>query len=446
MSCIVYRIHGLLSRLVSGVPVGTNLGLFSLLWMLLSGRLLQSRGAIIPGLAALGLADDAVRRSWAALAYGRWQTSSLLTSYQQIVGEEGHWQAHRHGGYRPVACDLVGFFRPRLVGCPTKHYLSAAGKALPAICLGMAGRVGSVGGQRLAMPCLLVRSEPTDQSEADLQVRLLQQTDAQLAEDELIVNDRGFVLKHLQEAGVTRYVGRAPLNFTARRAFLPEYAGHGRPPEWGAVVRPLARTYKDRTIAATAPDRVQTWSIGTTQEILTLRAHFFDNLVRSDQKPGTDVETFTCAVLYDPRYKEPLVLCTPLSLSGPDLQALYRDRWPIEGLPLTAKQMLGAARQFVFAEPSRQRLPELALLVGSLLSYVAATQPAVPTGFWDRAPKPTSGRLRRALSTLHFQDLGELPEDLRKKASPTAHLPKGVRGHRRHKKASAAPYQQPMAA
>ena len=78
MSSILYRINGVLSRVVASVPIGTNLGLFHLLWMLLSGRLLQSRGAVIPGLADLGLAADAVRRCWAALAYGKWHASQLL--------------------------------------------------------------------------------------------------------------------------------------------------------------------------------------------------------------------------------------------------------------------------------------------------------------------------------------------------------------------------------
>lgn len=72
MSPIVYRMNAVLSRVVQRVPVGTNLGLFHCLWMLLSGRLLLSRGAVIPGLAAFGLADEAVRRAWAALAYGKW--------------------------------------------------------------------------------------------------------------------------------------------------------------------------------------------------------------------------------------------------------------------------------------------------------------------------------------------------------------------------------------
>ena len=112
--------NDVLSRVVSSVPIGTNLGLFHLLWMLLSGRLLHRRGAIIPGLADFGLSAAAVRRAWAALAYGHWCTATLLAAWQQLVQDEGHWQAHQHGGYHPVACDLVGFWRPRLQGCTTK--------------------------------------------------------------------------------------------------------------------------------------------------------------------------------------------------------------------------------------------------------------------------------------------------------------------------------------
>ncbi len=57
----------LLCTLVVALPVGTNLGLLHLLWMLVSGRLLAARGAVIPGLDACGLARGAVRRAWAAL-------------------------------------------------------------------------------------------------------------------------------------------------------------------------------------------------------------------------------------------------------------------------------------------------------------------------------------------------------------------------------------------
>jgi hypothetical protein len=45
----------MLSALVVDLPIGTNLGLFPVLWTLVSGRLLQSRGALISALAATGL-------------------------------------------------------------------------------------------------------------------------------------------------------------------------------------------------------------------------------------------------------------------------------------------------------------------------------------------------------------------------------------------------------
>src|ERR671936_483330 len=140
MSPLVYRMNAVLSRVVQRVPVGTNLGLFHCLWMLLSGRLLLSRGAVLPGLAALGLAAEAVRRAWAALAYGQWHAAQLLEAWEHLVQEEQVFHAHQYGGYRPVACDLVGFFRPRLQDCPTKHYSSAAGKGLPS---GSSRRSGS---------------------------------------------------------------------------------------------------------------------------------------------------------------------------------------------------------------------------------------------------------------------------------------------------------------
>ena len=133
MSSLVYRVSELLSRVVKGVRVGTNLDLYYLLWMLVSGRMLESRGAVIPGLSAFGLPDDAVRRSAAALAYGVFEIEPLVGNFRKEVEEEGRWEAHEHGGYRPVAADLVGFSRPKLKECPTKHYSSEANKALPAL-------------------------------------------------------------------------------------------------------------------------------------------------------------------------------------------------------------------------------------------------------------------------------------------------------------------------
>jgi hypothetical protein len=167
-------------------------------------------------------------------------------------------------------------------------------------------------------------------------------------------------------------------------------------------------------------------------------------LVCTDAQPGAP--TFSTVLIHAPRLDEPLLCNTSLPLTGAHWQAFYRDRWPVEGLPLTAKQMLGAARQCVFAPESRQRRPALALVAGAILMYGAASQPALPTGFWDRAPQPTSGRLRRLLAAVHGADLQGLPAQLRKKPSPTAHLPKGVLGHRRQRQGRAVRYDMPLAA
>ena len=125
--------------------------------------------------------------------------------------------------------------------------------------------------------------------------------------------------------------------------------------------------------------------------------------------------------------KTPWLLACPLKLKGPDYWGIYHDRWPIEQLPLASKHMVGAHRQFVFAEERCYRLPELSLIAGSIQTYLAATLPPIPTGFWDCNPKRTPGRLRRLLARVTFSDL-VLPEQgrIRKKASVTDHLPKGI--------------------
>jgi hypothetical protein len=440
MSATVYRITRMLSSVLRSVPVGTNLGLFHLLWTLFSGRLLASRGAIIPALADTGLPTPAVRRAWAALASGHWEINALLARWQQLVQREGQWQPRSHGGYRPVAADLVGFFRPRLQDCPTCHYSSVAGKALPALPFGMLARIGTVGTQRLPLPVRLLRALPADPSEAALQRHLLQEAAPLLDPEEVLVVDGGFPLSLLLSVGVGRFVVRLPKNFTARRATLPPYRGHGRPPEYGEIVRPLARHYKEHELPATPPDHEAAFLVDN----YLIRVECWKELVLTEAKPGAP--TFTCLVIHDPRYTEPLVLATPLAAPGAVIYALYRDRWSIEQWPLSGKQLLGAVRQFVFAPASRQRLPELALLAGAMVSYVAATEPARPTGFWDRQPRATGGRLRRALARVDFQELGELPTRFRKKATTTAHLPKGVLGHRRRKRRVPAEEALPIAA
>src|SRR4051812_15180686 len=277
MQVRVYGVMVVLCAVVAGTPVGTNLGLVHLLWMLVSGRLLETRGAVIPGLTATGLPEPAVRRAWAALGQGSWSSQGLLGSWREHVEQAGVWRAHEYEGYRPVAVDVTGFWRPRLQGCATSHYHGPAGKALPAIPVGMVARIGSVGTQRLGLPLALVRADRNDPSTAAHERALLKAAVQAATERDVLVLDAGFEISQLQEAGAERYVVRVAKNATGRRAAPPIYPGRGRRGWRGELIRPLARAYGERTIAATPPDQEQdtTWQDGET----TVRATWWDDLV-----------------------------------------------------------------------------------------------------------------------------------------------------------------------
>ena len=397
--------------------------------MLISGALHDNRGAIFPALKSIGLKDEEVRRAWAAMRYGAWQTETLLETWRTYVTVQGEWRAARYAGYYTKAVDISAYWRPTLKGLKSKHYHAEADKALPAVVFGMVGRIGRVGQQRMALLTDLIRTDLSDPSKTALQTRVLRHLAENLAEDEMPVLDAGFKLKMLFQADLGRFVLRLATNFTARRNFLPEYEG-GRPSEYGDIVRPLARSYDGKQILATEPDRVETWQhLG-----LEFRAEFWDDLVLRECKPSVENQTFTVVAVYDPHFENPSLLACPLQLSGADFWGFYHDRWPIEQLPLASTHMVGAQRQFVSAQESCYRLPELSLLAGSIQTYLAATLPPIPTGFWDRNPKGTPGRLRRWLSRTTFSDLQSLQQGrIRRKSSVTGHLPKGVLGHRRSK-------------
>ena len=390
-------------------------------WALLSGQLLNSRGALFPALKAIGLEDEAVCRAWTAVYKGVWRTDTLIEVWRKQVERMPEWKRHEYEGYKPVTADVTAFWRPSLKNCPSKHYHPAAGRALPAVIFGVVGQVGEINGQRIALPQAFERVHPKDPSEAQLWHSILKQVHKTLSIDEIVVVDAGVKVRDLQETGVERYLVRLATNFTACRNVLAAYCRVGRKPVYGELIRPLARRYKEKTLAASAPDETQSWD----ENGRIIRAEIWRNLVLPDCPPNVHNPTFDVYAIYDPSFDTPWLLATPVVLKPASVRAIYKDRWPVEQIPLSAKQMVGSHRQFVHAEETIQRLPELALMAGSILSFLAATMPAIPTGFWDRKPKRTPGRLRRTLAGQAFPELANLSGRLRKKNSVTAHLPKG---------------------
>jgi hypothetical protein len=73
---------------VQVAPIGTNISLARLLWAMVQGSFLVSRGEIHSGLQASDFAAGEIQRSWAAVRYGCWEIDDLIASWQAYVGQE----------------------------------------------------------------------------------------------------------------------------------------------------------------------------------------------------------------------------------------------------------------------------------------------------------------------------------------------------------------------
>lgn len=398
----------------------------------MSGAFLPSRGAFFTALNAKGFDKQVIRRSWAALRHGAWESNALLDNWQLYVASENHWRVRRHEMYQAVSVDITGFWRPRLKGWAGKHFHSLAQRALPAVVFGVMVVAGEVKGKRTPLLRRIVRCEPRVEKVA-FRKQLLKEAKGHMLPDQVLVIDAEFEISELHEAEIERFVVRMAVNCTARRNQLPAYKGTGRKAEYGEIVRPLAREFKGKKIAASQPDHESTFTYDGREIVV----HAWHGLVSKQTRVAADAATFSIYAYYDPLYKQALVLATDLGkIKVETPYHIYRDRWPVEQPPLAAKQMLGLHRQFVFASASCFRLPELSLIAGTILTYVAAVMPPVPSGFWDRTPKATPGRLRRLLDKADFPISLLNDPQIRKKASVTAHLPKGIEAHRRVKRAA----------
>jgi hypothetical protein len=385
MNAASTRTLHIIEQIVKSVPIGTNLGLLQLIWAMISGAFLPSRGAVHTALALIGLSPNEIRRSWSALRYGVWHVGELLARFQVLVAQDGQWQAHDYSGYRPLAVDLTAIWRPRLQGWAGKLYRQLLGKSFVGICYGLVARVGYLDGQRMPLLAAIVRGSRTDPQAATLKLKTLKRAVALMEPGDVLLHDAGVSIAQVQEAHVPRYLIRLSSNCTGRRPTVRAYKGVGVYPSKGELVRPLERTFKGRFHEATPQDITTTFDFAGRQVV----AKGWLNLMRADLKVSDEHELFSIWVFDDPLFEDVLVLGTnlPPTTAPLTLYQLYIDRWPVEQIPLVGKQLLGCFRQFVFVETSCWRLGELALFVGNLLTWLAATSPAMPVGYWDLHPK-----------------------------------------------------------
>ncbi len=377
---------------------------------MLRGAFLQGRGAVHTALSESGFSDGEVRRSWQALRYGTWDIRELITRWRHLVLSEEQWQAREYEGWQPLAVDITAFWRPQLKFWSNRFFHRLANRLIKGVGFGVITQVGEIDGQRLPLLKRIIRANPNDDGETELKTTILRQVPLYLDEQEVFVHDAGVSMTDVQDAEIPRFVIRLAVNCTGRRNHLPPKKKRGRPAEYGQLVRPLPRKRGDNHISATAPDVTKSFQFGSR----TIEVQGWTGLVRTGQKVSTSNKTFTVWVFHDPLYQKPLVLGTNLSAQAETIFRLYLDRWPVEQPPLVAKQMLGLHRPFVFAPISCQRLPELALLAGNILTYLAAILPPIPTGFWDRHPKKRLDGFGEHYPRLIFPKLTHLMGDFEK--------------------------------
>ncbi len=89
MSTASVKTIQIMSQIVNELPVGTNLALLHLMWAMVNGSFLESRGAIHSALTAAGFDDEEVSRGWQALRSGVWSIEEMIERGRDIVLSEG---------------------------------------------------------------------------------------------------------------------------------------------------------------------------------------------------------------------------------------------------------------------------------------------------------------------------------------------------------------------
>jgi hypothetical protein len=281
--------------------------------------------------------------------------------------------------------------------------------------------VGQNGTQRLPLLKQLLCAQEDTLSESHFEAQVLPQVSTRLGAYEVAVHDAGAAIADMQTAHMPRFVVRLDRNCTARRNQLPaHHGGRGRPLEYGALVRPLARTYKGHLLLATVADLKTQY----TYEGHTIRVRSWRDVVRSEQKVAADNAHFTIWIYDDPLYRAPRVLSTNVAASPTTIFQLYLDRWPVEEVPLVCKPLLGL--QVRVCGPGTLAAPRARPHRRQYLGAFGGGVTCPAHRLLDRQPRHTPGRLRRVLGQAGFPTEYPLEERIREKHAVTAHLPKGA--------------------
>lgn len=272
---------------VKPIGIGTNIALLHLLWAMVSGAFLPSRGAVHTALKISGRTDEETRRAGHALRSGQWQISELINRWRTWVFQNGSWKKKTYEGWYVVSCDAVVFPRLKLQGLLAKMYRGVFGKAVPAIGFGVIVEVGHYAGERVPLLLKIVRCQNSKQSDSILKKALLIAGARSLREKGVLVHDAGVSIKEVQQSGADRYVIRLATNCVARWPYLPNNPHGSR--KYGEKIRPLARTSKGIVTPATNDS---TEIISFEYQGRTVEAHQWQGVVGDKVKVADSADQY----------------------------------------------------------------------------------------------------------------------------------------------------------
>lgn len=273
--------------IVKPLNIGTNIALLHLLWAMVSGAFLPSRGAVHTALKLSGRSDEETKRGGEALRKGQWQIGELIGRWQEWVEKEEGWKVREYEGWRAMPCDVVVFPRLKLKGWVAKLYRGTFGRAIKAVGFGVIVGVGEYETERVPLLRKIIRCENKKDGEEKLKTALLKEGAKMLGEKEVFVHDAGVGVPEVQEAGIARYVIRLAKNCVARRHNLPEDA-HGNQ-KYGNKIRPLARTRKGKTTESTNDPEEKT---SFAHQGRRIKAWGWKNVVGQNNKVSDNAPTY----------------------------------------------------------------------------------------------------------------------------------------------------------
>lgn len=275
--------------------IGTNLAIVHLLFAMVCGKFIESRGAVHTALNLFGCSDQEIRRGSAALRTRKWTIDELIQRWQEWLDKNSDWQRNHYEGYHPVSCDVVVFPRLKLKGWVAKLYRGTFGKAVKAVGFGLIVDVGSYEHGRASVLRKIVRCKNEEGSEKKLTTELLHTAAQMLGKTGVFVHDAGVSIKDVQEAKMSRYVIRLSKNCVARWNYLPTQAHGNR--LYGMIIRPLDRIRNGKLIESTN-DPTEKFSFQFRGETITGMA--WKQVVPKSVKASANANTYTIWVFLIP--------------------------------------------------------------------------------------------------------------------------------------------------